>query len=313
MSFFSAPLFSSPRSFFSKLRSLFPQQFSVAFLYSLCNTSEELRSFSFVLPLPQTTPSQRILTPPSFSIPGAVFFSDPVFLNTYAVIPLSLKSGASINFQQNFEVATAPIRSSFPSDLSLPISETHPATLPHLQIQDTALLALKESLYSSSFNSLVRQINDLVKKTLVYGNSISGLYSASQALSLRQVDCGGFSSLAVALANACGLDARIVSGFFAGYKENRMHAWLEIKIPNTSTWIPLDVANEYLAEQKRTNKLGELGFVGSDRIIFSKGCDVPLQIGGENVTVDILQNPFVFPFVLQDKISLQFSLQTKRL
>jgi len=101
------------------------------------------------------------------------------------------------------------------------------------------------------------------------------------------------------------------SGFWLGYEKNGMHAWLEVQLPD-GRWLPADPSVEALRKAGRIKKSGGLGFVGSDRAVFSYGCDIQLdnQFG---YAVDILQVPFILPKFEQVKTSVVSNIQTVRL
>ena len=142
---------------------------------------------------------------------------------------------------------------------------------------------------------ILRQFNEYVIRSLRYGNPRRGLYSASDALSLPEVDCGGFDSLFCALCIASGIPGRIVSGFWPGTDaETAMHAWCEVCLPDGS-WVPADPSIEHLVRAGRDRtKSGRLGYVGSDRVVFSVGSNIPIELeGGTATTVDLLQHPTV--------------------
>jgi len=80
-------------------------------------------------------------------------------------------------------------------------------------------------------------------------------------------------------------------------------------LPN-GQWLPADPAVESLRKQQRTKKVGQLGFVGSDRIAFSYGCNILLEIKGQEKRADILQNPLVFPQNGPDSCSIKMQLKT---
>ncbi|MDO8559575.1 MAG: transglutaminase domain-containing protein [bacterium] len=127
---------------------------------------------------------------------------------------------------------------------------------------------------------------------LRYGEPISGLYRASEALRLPQVDCGGFATLLGALLLARGIPVRLVVGFWAGYAEAGMHAWLECD-NGSGAWAALDPSVEQLYRNGRTWKSGRKFFVGSDRVVVSLGADLEFSLAGQKVSAPLLQHPLV--------------------
>lgn len=145
---------------------------------------------------------------------------------------------------------------------------TYPITLPPGE-RESIVVPFKAHVmprkYEKSIPPEIVQANEFVISYLTYGNPIDGLYTAEEAREKRIVDCGGFDSLLQDELKKRGIESKIVAGFWAGYEQNGMHAWLEIGD------IPADPSLEYLRRQGRTKKSGRLGFIGSDRIAFSAG------------------------------------------
>ena len=73
-----------------------------------------------------------------------------------------------------------------------------------------------------------------------------------------------------------------------------MHAWAMIALPDDKI-LPFDPSSEILFSSATSTKSGGFGWIGSDHIVFSLGCDFPIIIDGRSVGVDILQNAFVYP------------------
>lgn len=136
----------------------------------------------------------------------------------------------------------------------------------------------------------MKEINAYVIHRLKYGNPVPGLYTVEQALKEATVDCGGFDVLYCAIAMAAGIPSRVVSGFWAGYQQNAMHAWAESLLPD-GTWVPVDPSVEQLRQEGRTSKRGRFGEIGSDRIALSVHCEIPVVIDGKESIVSLLQHP----------------------
>jgi hypothetical protein len=84
----------------------------------------------------------------------------------------------------------------------------------------------------------------------------------------------------------------IVSGFFLDGNKNDMHAWAEFQ-DEQGHWIPVDPSTEQLVKQHRSKKSGRFGFVGSDRLRLSHGCDILIEWNNKFYYAPILQHPFV--------------------
>jgi hypothetical protein len=154
-----------------------------------------------------------------------------------------------------------------------------------------------------NLKKIIISVNNYVKNNLIYGNPINGLYSFSQALKNKKVDCGGFSTLAVSLFQALKIPSRLVVGFLLkkvsplnlifplNFTSFQMHAWLEVLLPN-GNWLPLDPALEWRRERGLTRRKGGLGFIPADRLVTSFGCDFKIKVKDKIYRVDLLQNPW---------------------
>ena len=99
----------------------------------------------------------------------------------------------------------------------------------------------------------------------------------------------------IALCQHFNLPARLVSGFWAGAKShNDMHVWCEAQLPD-GNWLPMDPAIDWLTRRGRDIKSGKFGFVGSDRIALSVGCDINLTVGTKVIVTPLLQHPIFVP------------------
>ena len=167
------------------------------------------------------------------------------------------------------------------------------------EIKKIALRWQKEK----NLRKIIISVNDYVKNNLIYGNPIKGLYSFSQALKNKMVDCGGFSTLTVSLFQALKIPSRLVVGFLLkktfplnlifplSFASFQMHAWLEVLLPN-GRWFPLDPALEWRRERGLTRRKGGLGFIPADRLITSFGCDFKIKVKNKVYQIDLLQNPW---------------------
>ncbi len=140
--------------------------------------------------------------------------------------------------------------------------------------------------------AVIRQCYDQTVAKLHYGAPIPGLYTLADVLTLPEVDCGGFSVYLISLLEAAHIPARLVAGFWAGYRQNDMHAWVEAKLPD-GTWLPLDPSTDWLRQRRRTKKTGGFGQIGSDRIVTSVGSDHVIRYQDKNYPIGLLQVPMV--------------------
>lgn len=278
------------------------QGYKVSYITEIKNSSDKtIRSF-LLLPVVQNTASQTLVTKASLD-PSAVIQTDPQFHNQYAQWEFSIAPGEEKTFKQLFQIKVEPqekksVRFSLADykKLDPQIFKLYTSASKHLESSSGEILELAAKIKGQDTDvlTLVKKINEYVISQLAYGNPIMGLYTSLEALEKKTVDCGGFDTLFVALSQAIGIPARLVSGFWAGYHKNDMHAWVEVVLPDGSL-LPIDPSMEQLRQEGRTRKSGRLGFTGSDRIALSVGSDIELTINGQKLIVDILQNPIVHP------------------
>jgi transglutaminase-like putative cysteine protease len=256
-----------------------------------------------LLPVPLRTPQQSLIdnitfaertiherdcviaTPMSF-VPE--IRGEEEFGNNYVVRDLQCTPAVRHEYTMTFTVRIQPTRAYRDNDGDV---SRYTKLRPHLSWRDPDIRELAQVLSSNTRDarSTVNRLNRGVIERLQYGNPIHGLYSAREALTQRTVDCGGYDSLLASLAMACNIPARIVSGFWIDSGNNDMHAWLELRLPD-GRWIPADPSVESLRKEGRTRRSGRAGFLGSDRLILSRGCDMVVE--GERIA--IMQHPVVF-------------------
>ena len=282
-----------------------PQTYKVNYRVEVFNNSDFKKEFFLVLPIPSNTKYQGILDSVSFfpQIDGKG--EDLKYGNKYVFWKMNLKVQESFVVQENFSIKVKPRSKILEKGLKLQDYEDETKNqiykeknsflnLENDDIQDLADEIVRDE---DRIDEILQKINNYLIANFKYGDPIPGLYSAKDGLSRKCIDCGGFSSLFVSLCILRGIPARILSGFWAGYKNNTMHAWPEILLPNEK-WMPVDPAVEYLYRHEKTLKFGSLDNldnIGSDRIVFSQGCDIPIILDNKEFRVPILQTPFIYP------------------
>jgi transglutaminase-like putative cysteine protease len=284
------------------------------------NKSNKTKSGSLVIPIPSERNDQTLVGEITFLPTKPVIKEDKLFRNHYGIWQFELQPNEKKVFQESFKIKVKPVQ--VPSSLLKKISLKDYEQVPK-KIRDTFCSSNKYiSAYHPKFIQFARQIkgsdenlykivnrlNRFTIEYLDYKNPILGLYSSLEGLEKKEVDCGGFDTFFAALCIALRIPARVVSGFLSGYKKSSMHAWVEFMLPN-GEWVPADPSTEQLFERGKTTNTSRLGFKGSDRIIFSIGCHIPLSIGGHEISTDILQNAFITP---EDK-DLEVQIKTKAL
>lgn len=302
------------------------RSFHFDYQVTLKNLTARPLSFSLVLPVVQDFDSQKVLSKVKFSANPEVF-ADALYKNKYAIWQIQLESHQTQQFSESFDIQVSPGGSKFGSSTFENYSKLDKKTREQFITSNRFLAGdhpgfqkFAEEL-SAGFSDpveITKAFNNFTMIYLDYQNPIEGLYLALEALQKKAVDCGGFATFFVSLCHASKIPARVVSGFFVESEtskndgKNLMHAWAEFMLPD-GRWIPVDPSTEQLFDRNRTRRSGRFGFVGSDRVIFSKGCDIPLVIDGENIFVDILQNPLVFPKKRPEGLEISLSCHSNRL
>jgi transglutaminase-like putative cysteine protease len=101
-----------------------------------------------------------------------------------------------------------------------------------LTAADDRILRAAESLASSAEWGLplADRINDWVYQSMTYQHGVTGVRTtASEALALGSGVCQDYAHVMLAVARACGLPSRYVSGHLLG--EGGSHAWVEVVLP----------------------------------------------------------------------------------
>ncbi len=294
--------------------SCFAQTYEAVYRVFLENKANEIIQLTVALPLPIGAKS-FVLAPHKAEVKV-----EPKFGNMYAVWSLTLPP------QKSTEIYAQCVVECFPKikkgeQKSLANEYTKDARYAlytesnrFISAKNPKVLELVERIAKTEKSpcKIAQHIHEYLVNTLAYGNPIQRLYSCEDALEKSAVDCGGFAALFASLCIAQGIPARIVSGFWAGYEKNAMHAWAEALLPN-GAWISADPSVEQLRNCGRTSKRGGFGFAGSDRIALSRGCDFDIEIGGKTVKVDILQNPIMhFPEADDGSVDVKHEFLTRR-
>lgn len=294
-----------------------PQVYKANYRAEVFNNSDFKKEFFLVLPVPSDTKYQSILDSVNFSSQIDGKGEDLKYGNKYVFWKINLKARESFVVQENFFIKVRPRLKVLEKGMKIQDYEGEAKNqiykekngflnLENNNIQDLADEIVRDE---DKIDKILEKINNYLIVNLKYGDSILGLYSAKDALNRKCVDCGGFSSLFVSLCISRGIPARILSGFWAGYKNNTMHAWPEVLLPNEK-WMPADPVIEHLYQHEKTLKFGSLDNIGSDRIVFSRGCDIPIILDNKEFRVPILQNPFIYP---KEGLKIKADLLTEKI
>lgn len=293
------------------------QTYVVRYQVTVRNTSAKPNEMLIAVPVPSDREGQVVASTPRFTPAAERVGKENLYGNQFAVWKIKLAPGESRLLTQHFTVSVSPIKKMIPENAMRSAysnrAEVFCLATEHLQVHDSQIAALAQEATGDAedVGTLLRRFNEFVIARLEYGNQINGLYSATDAIKHIKVDCGGFDALFAVLCIASGIPARIVSGFWAGYERNEMHAWVEAQLPS-GEWVPADPSMESLGREGRTHKYGRLGAVGSDRIVFSVGCDVPIELMKKTERVDILQHPFIEASAGAKSFSVETRVETTK-
>lgn len=278
----------------------------VSYVITLTNTSASERATTRLLaPIAHSTGTQVIDDPALFSMPPSSLIREERFGNQCAhwdiVIPPEKKQVVTITYQvlpkkirtkkdalpHATEYRPNALYDFLREQTGISLAPTHPFMREHAESIKHTCATLPERIEACA---------QVVKKTLHYGNPVPGLYSATDALTKKTVDCGGYSTLFISLLIACDIPARLVSGFWLNPGttdgEKAMHAWVEVGMPDGS-WLPVDLSVEALREAGRTRRHGGIGIIDDDRLIVSVGSDVRIPVGTTTVDAPLLQAPIL--------------------
>lgn len=300
------------------------QTYEVSYFVKVTNKLDKKNFTKIISPIPKNNEYQTIENL-RFKIEPNLINKDELYSNEYALWDEVLKFNESfeivINFMVEVQSRTFQPRSSL-GKMSASITDytkddqykiyTSPNKYILSKNERIIKIANDVTKGSDDVQNKIKEINKYVVNNLTYGKPISGLYSATDALDNECVDCGGFASLMVSLCRAIGIPARTVFGFRLPYKDNDMHAWVEILLPD-GTWMPADPSIEHLFKKNRSRLSGKLGFIGSDRVNMSVGSDMLIKTSDDMKKIDILQNSVVFASEGDKSYTMEYSFKAKRL
>ncbi len=275
--------------FFNRFRAQRIARYRFSYQVTVTQHGDETFQGRVIAPLPLQTAIQKVENSPQFDPRPQEQDEDPVFHNPYVAWDITLAPGEKKTIGYTCDLSTQPSSGvAETSDDFAPFLQPRP----HLETTDARVVALADEIRSQGgdVRTQLERLNARIISQLVYGDPIDGLYRSTDCFTRKKVDCGGYGSLFVAATIVLGIPARIVCGFWAG-RDAAMHAWVEARLPD-GTWIPADPSVEQLRQQGRSQKIGEFGKIGSNRIALSRGCDMELVLqDGTRVTADILQHP----------------------
>ena len=280
----------------------------------LKNNSLEDKKFALVFPVVASTGFQTVHGSPVFNANNCVVKKDRLYSNDYGYCDFDLKAEEKSTFEYSFRIDVSPVvgKNYYADDQDLMKKFCVKNSFLNSDFKPIIDKAYQLKGGSTDVMEIAKSFNDFVIDYLNYESPILGLYTGKFAFENRGVDCGGFDALFVTLCNSVGIPARIVSGFWAGYKESGMHAWAEFMLPD-GRWVPVDPSIEQLRARGKTAKSGAFGFVGSDRVVFSVGCEIPVNIHDKEIFTDILQNPFLVGLENANDVAINLEVTSKKI
>lgn len=275
-----------------------PQQYLVNFQVQVENLIPKENTIDVILPFPLENDYQKLIGNYDLTPSSGKLKRENKYQNQYIHWQAKLKASQTVAFKLDFQIKVQPrnisTKKTFLPSKGKDLPNQFLDSDKYLNAKDKKIITLSNELTKGKQDimSKILALNTYVVKNLKYGNPIEGLYTTADTFKKGLVDCGGFDVLLGALCIAQKIPARIVSGFWAGYSKNDMHAWMEILLPN-GQWMPADPSIENLSTSGRTKKFAKLGSIGSDRITLSIGSNISLKVGNKVLHLDILQNPKV--------------------
>ena len=248
------------------------------------------------LPIPESDGFQQVLSAaPAFMIPAA---SEPFgqSIGTATVTPSNLNA---ISFEASFQTTASAARINF-AMLKLLGSSTDPNQSEWLAAERLVEVGKPEfrAWITSVFPSGTGGLSTVEVARKIYRSILMRTYyefrpgvapSALRTLRDRKGDCGGLSSLFVALCRTAGIPSRTVAGFAKG--ANNWHVWAEFHVAGAG-WIPVDPS---YAESMIPNGSDLPIYFGvipelNERVATAFGLD--RRLGG--LEMPMLQSPAVF-------------------
>ena len=122
----------------------------------------------------------------------------------------------------------------------------------YIEVNDHQIQALAIQLKAANPLKTAQNIYQWVTKNLTYAGYIADDLGAQYALSERRGDCTEYAYLAVALARAAGIPARMIGGFVVDRdttpKADEYHNWAQLWVD--SQWLTVDAQKERWLDPK---------------------------------------------------------------
>lgn len=122
----------------------------------------------------------------------------------------------------------------------------------YIEVSDPQIQALAKKLKASTELKTAQSIYEWIASNLTYAGYIADDLGAQYALSERRGDCTEYAYLAVALARAVGIPARMVGGFVVdrdtAIKSDDYHNWAQLWV--AGGWLVLDAQKQKWLDPK---------------------------------------------------------------
>jgi transglutaminase-like putative cysteine protease len=185
------------------------------------------------------------------------------------------------------------------------------ASTPVIQITDEIrAIARRETGAKPTVVAKARALYDWVYEHMQYDKSVPGwgLGDIPYCLRVGKGNCTDFHSLFIALARTSGIPARWNIGFPLAYGDGQTggdapqevsgyHCWAEFYAPGAG-WVPVDIS-----EARKHPELKDyfFGTLSGNRVLFTRGRDVPLEPDGAGSR---RLNYFIYPVARADEQDL---------
>ncbi|GIW63048.1 MAG: hypothetical protein KatS3mg090_0874 [Patescibacteria group bacterium] len=218
-----------------------------------------------VLPLPLDNCRQRLI---EYDVN---LKTNRCFSRQYRIITAKPDSDCKLNLV--YTVSVKPVYQDI-SKLNLfkPLDSFDKNLIDKINPYDKKIQSLAKQIKTNSIPEFVLKSYNLVIAKLRYGKPIKGLYSYKQALTLPEVDCGGFCTLlsSILLTRRISVDLAVGQLYSSKSKSTSMHVWLEIPL-KTGSIFPLDPSVDWRNKFGLSSRLGGFGKISSYHINLSYG------------------------------------------
>jgi transglutaminase-like putative cysteine protease len=206
---------------------------------------------------------------------------DPLYGNNYIYYDKTSLINNSLSITQEFQFTCYEINTCFENIKDIYEYDKNSAefklyTRDEPEIETNYFKDIVKSVIGDEKNpvEICRKIYNFVINYMTYGD-IHQPGGAKNVYINKKGDCGGYSTLFVALTRAAGIPARVVVGGWSNSttdKYNNWHVWAEFYLEKIG-WIPVDPS---IGASNDNNRSYYFGNLDNNRYIASKGLNIPL-------------------------------------